>query len=137
MAPSPAMMMVTSQQQPSVTPMRRSLLELEQLAQRAEAPSSPLVEQVPAASPAPLPYVPPSSVSLEETQMQHVTTMTNVAPSVYEAISKDGQYSDLKRLVDRAGLAAALGPGFSGTFFAPTNRAFDDLARAGGPTVSS
>lgn len=40
------------------------------------------------------------------------------------AISKNPQYSDLKQLVDKAGLAPALGPNFSGTLFAPVSFLF-------------
>ena len=96
-------------------------------------------------------------------------------PQLPAAISKNPQYSDLKQLVDKAGLASALGPDFSGTLFAPvssfysfffleereevderrrekltssslppnhqtspqTNAAFDNLAKAGGPSFSS
>ena len=40
-------------------------------------------------------------------------------PHVDTAISKNREYSDLKQLVDKAGLASELGPSFSGTVLAP------------------
>ena len=61
---------------------------------------------------------------------------TTTAPKRPPAISSNKEYSDLKKLVDRAELAKELGAGFSGTLFAPSNAAFDAVARAGGPKVS-
>jgi uncharacterized surface protein with fasciclin (FAS1) repeats len=57
-------------------------------------------------------------------------------PTPTTALSKNREYSDLKQLVDKAGLAGELGPSFSGTVLAPNNAAFDAVARAGGPKVS-
>ena len=143
MAPSPMMMTGLPPQLGSSQPpqrRRRTMLEVQELAQLAAAPSSPLVEQIPAASPTPLfstyaPSVAPGwDVSYEQEEKEQLPV---IAPSVYEAISKNSQYSDLKQLVDKAGLASELGPNFSGTVFAPNNAAFDNLAKEGGPALST
>ena len=100
MAPSPAMAMTTGLPKPPspapTPPMRRSrsMLELaEQVAERAAAPASPLVEQVPAASPAPLlfayapgkaPPVAEKAPTLAELYRQDKSMEANIAPSAYE-----------------------------------------------------
>lgn len=144
MAPSPMMMKATGLPKPpapapapaaaSLPPTRRSLLELaEKIAERAAAPSSPLAEQIPAAAPAPLlfanapgkaPQIAEKAPTLAELYRQDKSFEANIAPSAYEAISKNPQYSDLKQLVDKAGLASTLGPDFSGTLFAPVSFLF-------------
>ena len=137
---APAEMTTEQPEQQQQQPMRRRhrrrhLAQLEELAAKAEAPSAFVVAAAP-----PSPFLfssPPStSISLAEMKKQNVQSQSKVSDSVYDALSKNREYSDLKQLVDNAGLASELGPGFSGTLFAPSNAAFDEVARAGGPKLS-
>ena len=95
MAPSPAMMTglpkPLAPPSPPATRRSRAMLELaEQLAQKAEAPSSPIVEQqqqeVPAVSPTPQFFAasPGRAPTLEEIKREDVSMMKNLAPSVYD-----------------------------------------------------
>ena len=91
MAPSPAMMTglpkpLQSATQPPLQRRSRALLQLEQLSQRAAAPSSQLVEQILAVSPAPFFASSPAggAVSLEELQRQDAASKSAIAASVYD-----------------------------------------------------
>lgn len=93
MAPSPAMMMgskmpkemMTEQPQPEQQPATRRLLELQALAEKAEA-EAPSGTFAPAAPPAPFLFAssPSTSIDLAEVEKQNVKPQSTVAGSVYE-----------------------------------------------------
>lgn len=102
MAPSPAMMTglpkpPQSATQPPLQRRSRALLQLEQLSQRAAAPSSQLVEQILAASPAPFFASSPEggAVSLEELQRQDAASKSAIAASVYDGEKEKREEEEL------------------------------------------
>ena len=102
MAPSPAMMTglpkpPQSAIQPPQQRRSRALLQLEQLSQWAAAPSSQLVEQIPAASPAPFFASSPAggAVSLEELQRQDAASKSAIAASVYDGEKEKREEEEL------------------------------------------
>ena len=58
-----------------------------------------------------------------------------VGDSVYNAVSKNPKFSVAKSLIDKAGLAGALGPQFGGTAFLPDDAAFATYAKEQGTDV--
>lgn len=102
MAPSPAMMTglpkpPQSATQPPLQRRSRALLQLEQLSQRAAAPSSQLVEQILAVSPAPFFASSPAggAVSLEELQRQDAASKSAIAASAYDGEKEKKEEEEL------------------------------------------
>ena len=95
-APSPGMMMRKPPMSATQPPQRRLLELAEQLAQRAAAPSSQFLEQIPAASPAPFFAPAPTAgiTSLEELQRRDAATKPEIAGSVYDGEKKKNKKSE-------------------------------------------